>query len=165
MMGAIADHNGGSFDECRKGAAAVIVAAFILMAGGFNAAYAEERTGVVEKLFTSEELHLRAAQRLRHAEAVLDALIECPSSQELCRARGYRVGSDSFTRCLIATEDTARTRAIAITKLGALVKLARALASLPTSSEINPAVIGAEPFKTTHCYDRGARRKGSCYDI
>ena len=165
MTGVIVDHHGGPFDERRKGALAAIVMAFLLMAGGLNAAHAEDRTGVTEKLFTREELHLRAAQRLRHIEALRDALLEYPSSHELCRARGHRVGSDSFAHCWIATEDAARTRAIAITKLGALARLARALASLRTSSEIKPAVTGAASFKTTICYDRKARRRGPCYDI
>lgn len=165
MTGTDADHRDGRFGKRRKSAVAAIVMAFLLMAGGLNPAHAEERTGVREKLFTSEELHLRAAQRLRSIEALRDALLEYPSSHELCRARGHRVGSDSFARCWIAAEDAARTRAIAISKLVALTKLARVLASLRTSSEIKPAVIGAASFKTTICYDHGARRRGPCYDI
>ncbi len=165
MTARIGDHHNGPFDDRRKGVVAAIVVSILLTAGGLNVAHAQDRTGATETLFTREELHLRAAHRLRDIEALRDGRLDYPSSHELCRARSHQVGSDSFARCWIAAEEAARTRAVAIAKLGALARFARALASLPTSSEIKPAVVGATGFKTTLCYDRKVRRIGSCYDI
>ena len=118
----------GLLGACIKRLAAGLIA--IVMLG---APQAMGRSEAPEGPLTREELRQRTIQRLHEIEAVGDALRDHSSSHEVCRARGFLVGSEGFARCWIAVEETVLIRAKAIAKADALAAVVRALLSKHTN--------------------------------
>ncbi len=129
-----------------------------------GAPQAMARSEAPEGPLTRDELRQRTIQRLHEIEAVGAALRDHSSSHEVCRARGFLVGSEGFARCWIAVEETAQIRAKAIAKADALAAVVRALLNKHTTSPIKPTASGVS-FESSRCYDPQTRRLIACHNI
>ena len=106
---------------------------------------APQAMALTDDLLTRDEMRARSIQRLAAIEELRNAMLDQPSSHDMCSDIGHIVGSKNFARCWIAAENNAKARTLAVTKADAMAAVLRALLSKPTSTDIKP-LRGPAPY-------------------